>query len=192
MCDFSEILYKLISRLLAKVSNLTAFESLFSPLDIGPVEIRNRIQITPHELQYMRDGLPTNVLHDYFVERAKGGVGLSELSQLIIKPAFGVHQPDWEYQLGRRFPIQNSAEIVPGLRKMNDQVHEFGSKIFMEVSSWMWIFGPISSIPFETGLESENFPFHRSGKSRRRLVQPQNASKKLALTAWISTVRTAQ
>jgi len=132
---------------------LSHFESLFSPLEIGPVEIKNRIQITPHELQYMQNGLPTNVLHNYFVERAKGGVGLSELSQLIIKPAFGVHQPDWEYDSARRFPIQNTSEIVLGLRKMNEQVHKFGTKIFMEVSSWMWIFGPVSSIPFETGLE---------------------------------------
>ena len=132
---------------------MSTFEALFSPLDVGPVVIKNRIQITPHELQFMRDGLPTNVLNDYFVERAKGGVGLSELSQLIIKPAFGVHQADWEYDSARRFPIQNNAEIVPGLRKMTDQVHKYGSKIFMEVSSWMWIFGPVSSMPFETGVE---------------------------------------
>ncbi len=101
----------------------------------------------------MRDGIATDVLNDYFVERAKGGVGLSELSQLIIKPSFGVHQADWEYDSARRFPIQNKAEVVPGLQKLTEAVHKFGSKIFMEVSSWIWIYGPVSSMPFETGLE---------------------------------------
>jgi 2,4-dienoyl-CoA reductase-like NADH-dependent reductase (Old Yellow Enzyme family) len=71
----------------------------------------------------------------------------------MIKPAFGVYQADWEYDSARRFPIQNSAEVVPGLRKLTDRVHEFGARIFMEVSSWIWLFGPVSSIPFETGLQ---------------------------------------
>ena len=132
---------------------MSTFESLFSPLEIGPVTIKNRIQITPHELQYMRDGLATSTLIDYFVERAKGGVGLAELSQLIIKPSIGVHQAEWEYDSARRFPIQNREEVVQGLRKLTDGVHQFGSRIFMEVSSWIWLFGPVSQIPFETGLE---------------------------------------
>jgi 2,4-dienoyl-CoA reductase-like NADH-dependent reductase (Old Yellow Enzyme family) len=63
------------------------FQALFSPLQVGPIQIKNRIQITPHELQYMEGGLATDTLINYFVERAKGGVGLSELSQLMIKPS---------------------------------------------------------------------------------------------------------
>lgn len=101
----------------------------------------------------MNNGLTTDTLINYFVERARGGAGLLELSQLMIKPAFGVYQADWEYDSARRFPIQNTAEVVPGLQKLAQRVHEFGSKIFMEVSSWIWLFGPVSSIPFENGLQ---------------------------------------
>src|ERR1700680_4658610 len=103
------------------------FPSLFSPLQIGPIEIKNRIQITPHELQYMEGGLASDTLLNYFVERARGGVGLSELSQLMIKPAFGVYQADWKYDSAQRFPIQNTSEIIPGLKELTDGVHKFAS-----------------------------------------------------------------
>src|ERR1700730_3746474 len=112
------------------------FQSLFSPLQIGPIEIKNRIQITPHELQYMENGLASDVLVNYFVERAKGGAGLSELSQLMIKPAFGVYLADWKFDSARRFPIQSSPNIIPGLRELTNGVHKYDSKIFMEVSAW--------------------------------------------------------
>ena len=46
----------------------------------------------------------------------------------------------------------NKPEIVPGLRKLADAVHEFESKIFMEVSAWTFLYGPVSSVPFETGV----------------------------------------
>ncbi|MDG6998803.1 MAG: hypothetical protein JRN15_06790, partial [Nitrososphaerota archaeon] len=52
------------------------FDKLFSPLNIGNVEIKNRIQITPHEQQYLENGLPTETMINYYVERARGGAGL--------------------------------------------------------------------------------------------------------------------
>src|SRR5207245_10752085 len=94
---------------------LMLFKSLFSPLQIGPTAIKNRIQITPHELQYMEDGFATGTLINYFVERAKGGAGLSELYQLMVKPAFGVNLADWKYDSARRFPIKSTPEIITGL-----------------------------------------------------------------------------
>ncbi len=101
----------------------------------------------------MENGLSTEVVDHYFVERAKGGVGLMELSQLMIKPPFGVYMPDWEYDSARRFPLMNTPEIVPGLKRLSDAVHSYDSKMLMEVSSWIWLFGPVSAIPFETGLQ---------------------------------------
>jgi 2,4-dienoyl-CoA reductase-like NADH-dependent reductase (Old Yellow Enzyme family)/thioredoxin reductase len=129
------------------------FETLFSPLEIGPITIKNRIQITPHELQYMNDGLSTETVVFYYAERAKGGVGLMEVSQLMIKPPFGLVMPDWEHDSARRFPLVCKPELIPGLEKLSQTVHEYGSKIFMEVSAWPWLYGSVSSIPFETGSQ---------------------------------------
>jgi 2,4-dienoyl-CoA reductase-like NADH-dependent reductase (Old Yellow Enzyme family)/pyruvate/2-oxoglutarate dehydrogenase complex dihydrolipoamide dehydrogenase (E3) component len=123
------------------------FERLFSPLQIGPVTIQNRIQVTPHELQYMEDGLVSDTMIDYYRARARGGAGLLELSQLAVKPA-----PEWEQDSARRHPMQSRPEIVPGLRRLADAVHPYGSKIFMEVAAWSRAVGPVSSMPSETGV----------------------------------------
>ncbi len=90
------------------------------------------------------------MLH-YYKERARGGAGLLEVSQLFVKPSRGISFPEWEYDSARRFPFQNSAAIVPGLRELSSAVHEHGSKIFMEVAAWTHAYGPVSSVPFENG-----------------------------------------
>jgi 2,4-dienoyl-CoA reductase-like NADH-dependent reductase (Old Yellow Enzyme family) len=128
------------------------FDRLFAPLNIGPVEIKNRIQITPHEQQYLEDGLPSETMINYYLERAKGGAGLLEVSQLFIKPSEGAFFPNWETDSARRFPLMNNPAIVPGLRKLSSSVHEYGAKIFMELSAWTHLYGPVSSVPFESGL----------------------------------------
>jgi 2,4-dienoyl-CoA reductase-like NADH-dependent reductase (Old Yellow Enzyme family)/thioredoxin reductase len=127
------------------------FEKLFSPLQIGPVSIENRIQITPHELSYLSDGLVTDTMVDYYEERAKGGVALLEVSQLTTKAPNGFRMPEWQYDNARRFPFVSGPEIVPGLRRLADAVHVHGAKIFMEIASRTYNYGPVSSLPLEGG-----------------------------------------
>src|SRR5271167_1501584 len=110
-------------------------EKLFSPLRIGPITIKNRIQVTPHELQYLSDGLVTERLIDYYAERAKGGVGLLEVSRLDVKEPTGVVTPEWKDDSTRRFPFVSKPEIVLGLRRLTESVHAYDSKIFMEVAA---------------------------------------------------------
>ncbi len=128
------------------------YDRLFAPLDIGPVEIKNRIQITPHEQQYLVDGLPSQTMIEYYLERARGGTGLLEVSQLFIKASEGAFFPNWTTDSARRFPLVTNPEIVPGLSKLSSGVHEYGAKIFMELSAWTHLYGPVSSVPFESGL----------------------------------------
>ena len=89
---------------------------------------------------------------DYYIERAKGGAGLLEVSQLFIKASEGEVFPDWETDSARRFPLVTNPAIVPGLSRLASSVHEYGAKIFMEVSAWSHLYGPVSSVPFESGL----------------------------------------
>jgi len=100
----------------------------------------------------MENGLPTDTLLEYYRERAMGGAGLLEVSQIYIKPTTGVFYPEWQFDNKKTWPMMNVPEIVPGLKKMADAVHEFDSKIFMEVSAWTFLYGPVSSVPFETGV----------------------------------------
>jgi len=51
-------------------------DTLFSPLALGPVEIRNRIVSTSHQTSLVHDHLPTADLIAYHEARARGGAGL--------------------------------------------------------------------------------------------------------------------
>jgi len=128
------------------------FEKLFSPIDIGQIRVKNRIQLPPHSLHYFENGLPSDALLEYYLERARGGAGLLEVSQIYIKSPTGVFYPEWEYDNKKTWPMANKPEIVPGLKKLADSVHAFESKIFMEVSAWTFLYGPVSIVPFETGI----------------------------------------
>ena len=53
------------------------YEKLFTPIKIGNVEIKNRIAMAPMLMDFGQfDGRTTEMLMDYYEERAKGGTGL--------------------------------------------------------------------------------------------------------------------
>ena len=89
---------------------------------------------------------------NYYIERAKGGAGLLEVSQLFIKASEGAVFPNWETDSARRFPLVSNSAIVPGLSKLSSSVQDYGAKIFMELSAWTHLYGPVSAVPFESGL----------------------------------------
>ena len=56
---------------------MTSLEKLFTPGNIGKLEVKNRILQAPMgTFSYDDEGVPSQQTIDYFVERAKGGVGL--------------------------------------------------------------------------------------------------------------------
>ena len=53
------------------------YPTLFSPIKIGSIEIKNRICMAPMLMDFGQfDGRTTEQLMDYYEERAKGGTGL--------------------------------------------------------------------------------------------------------------------
>ena len=103
-------------------STLTA---LFEPITLGRnVEIRNRVVMTGHGTGMAKDYLPTDQHVAYYRERAMGGVGL-------IGMAFPQIHPTSQDVPGE--PRAWLPEIVPGLRKISDAVHEHGARIVMQL-----------------------------------------------------------
>ncbi|HJP36467.1 MAG TPA: NADH:flavin oxidoreductase, partial [Gammaproteobacteria bacterium] len=100
---------------------------LFEPIDIGPLEIKNRIYQSPVTLNYVdrRTGFPTEELAHYYAERARSGIGL------IIQGAMDV-SPESE-----AWPVPNFSmydeNIVPSLRDIVERVHAHGTKIIVEI-----------------------------------------------------------
>lgn len=126
------------------------FDALFSPLEVGPVTLKNRIEFPPHATESFENGLSTPTTLNYFVERAKGGVGFIHLSQLYTKKPTGFILPAWE-ESPKHFPMIPSPEVVPGLRQLAEGVHAYGAKISMQISGWPFLYGPVSAIPFQSG-----------------------------------------
>ena len=98
--------------------------SLFEPITLGKVEIRNRVVMTGHGTGMAKDFLPTDRHVAYYRERAMGGVGLIGFAFPQIHPSSGDVLDE---------PRAWLPEIVPGLRKIADAVHEHGAKIVMQL-----------------------------------------------------------
>ena len=100
---------------------------LFDPIDIGPLEIKNRIYHSPVTLNHVdrQTGFPTEALAYYYAERARSGIGL------IIQGAMDV-SPESEAWPVPNFSMYNE-DIVPILREIADLVHAHGAKIFVEI-----------------------------------------------------------
>ncbi|HEX2376391.1 MAG TPA: hypothetical protein VHI30_02445, partial [Gaiellales bacterium] len=101
-----------------------ALDRLFSPLRLGPVELRNRVVSTSHQTSLVHDHLPTDDLIAYHRARAAGGAGL------IVVEATAVHPTGLltAHTVGGYLP-----EIVPVWRAMSDAVHEHGAKLMCQL-----------------------------------------------------------
>ncbi|MCJ7689837.1 MAG: FAD-dependent oxidoreductase [Clostridiaceae bacterium] len=105
---------------------------IFEPIKIGNIEIKNRIAMEPMGLMGLadREGGFNQRAIDFYVERAKGGVGLiitgftkveNEIEQMKM-PSFTcvTHNPT---------AFANSAY------ELTERVHAYGTKIFLQVSA---------------------------------------------------------
>jgi 2,4-dienoyl-CoA reductase-like NADH-dependent reductase (Old Yellow Enzyme family)/thioredoxin reductase len=102
------------------------FGHLFTPIRINTLEIKNRIFMPPMCTAYATiRGEVTDRLIAYYVERAKGGVGLINVEFTSISPVGKV----FEHMTG----IYDD-ELIPGHKKLVDAVHEAGAKVAIQIS----------------------------------------------------------
>ena len=101
-----------------------ALPLLFSPLQVGPVVLRNRIVSTAHQTNLVEDPVPTPTMAAYHEARARGGVGL------IIVEACAVHPSG----LLTIHTIDGSTErVVPGYVRVAEAVHRHGGRVFAQL-----------------------------------------------------------
>jgi 2-enoate reductase len=104
------------------------YPKLFEPITIGNVTVKNRIAMAPMGLVGLTtpEGHPTQRAMDYYIERAKGGVGL------IITGLFKVENDIDACAL-------DIARITPASRwvlsEFCDSVHAMGTKIFIQLTA---------------------------------------------------------
>lgn len=96
---------------------------IFTPVQIGPVTLRNRV-IRSAAFENMAYGnRPSQDLYDYHVAVARGGVGMTTLAYASVSRS-GL---SFDGQLWMR------EEIVPELRRITDAVHAQGAKVSIQL-----------------------------------------------------------
>lgn len=135
-------------------SGSTQFRHLFTPFQIGSVEVRNRLMITSHWNKMAEVDQKGNnewymygerAMH-YWTERSKGGWGLIIAGQAVVHDSCGTGRPSAFLE-----------ESIPRYRPIAESIHKHGAKVFVQINhlgrhrssdsnDWQEVWGP-SSMP---------------------------------------------
>lgn len=124
---------------------------LYTPMNIGNVELQNRVLMAPMSLGYeQQDGTVSPRLKDFWIERAKGGVGLIIVDAVTVDST--VPYLGFTISLGED-------KFIPSFKEFVDEIHKYGSKVFPQIThpgpeSISWMFGktPVASSNYINGL----------------------------------------
>lgn len=101
------------------------YPTMFSPIRLGPVELRNRFYFSPHGTALTVGTKPSDDYSHYNVARVKdGGCGLV-IASAVVHDRGVIYQPS-------PYPRENIASF----RAMADAIHAAGGKIFAQL--WYW------------------------------------------------------
>ena len=116
-------------------NKLYPYTSLFSPIKVNKLTIKNRIVMGPMGNISMCEetGRPNQKMISYFEERAKGGVGL--ITTGLIPVSYGIDSSIIELGNLSYFPrIDRSRTVYAGWRDLASNVHSHGAKIFVQLT----------------------------------------------------------
>ncbi len=155
------------------------YDNLFSPVQIGRLEIKNRVAMTAMGLNLAAAGGGVNDDAIAFYEaRAKGGVGLIISGLCRVLDGAGVGEPN---QLAARHTGD-----LQGLERLMDAVHKYGTQIFIQLHhpgrEGQLMFG-------EQPVAASAIPHPLSGQSPRALTLPGIGKIQ---TAFVTGARIAQ
>jgi mycofactocin system FadH/OYE family oxidoreductase 2 len=103
----------------------TAYKHLLSPIDVGPLTLRNRSVFTAHTTNMSQDdNLAGEQLFHYHVERARGGAGLIVLEANAVHPGAEIHGTSLRAYDPR---------IVEGYERLADGVHSEGARMVVQL-----------------------------------------------------------
>lgn len=101
------------------------FPTLLSPLDHGRLQLPNRVVFPGHQTLYSRDGAISDRLREYYLERARGGVGAVVVEGGAIHPTT-LKFPDY-LRLYDEDVVGSVAHLARGL-------HELGTRVFVQLA----------------------------------------------------------
>lgn len=101
------------------------YNHVFSPVKIGNLELKNRIQIAPMEGTNIIDWLAgckfQPHVRDYYIERAKDGVGLMIPGMIPVRSMVG---GKW---------LHKNPKVFEPVKPLMDEIHKYGAKVFFQL-----------------------------------------------------------
>lgn len=116
-------------------NRLYPYDTLFSPIRINHMTVKNRLVMAPMGNICMCEetGRPNTQMIRYFVERAKGGVGL--ITSGLVPISFGIDHSIIELDKLTYFPrIDRSRTVFAAWRDLAAGVHAYGAKFFIQLT----------------------------------------------------------
>ena len=117
-------------------AKLYPYNTLFSPIKINNITIKNRIVMGPMGNINMAEetGRPNQMMISYLAERAKGGTGL--ITTGLIPVSHGIDPTVTELGKLSYFPrIDRTRTVMSGWRELVQSVHAYDSKIFVQLTA---------------------------------------------------------
>lgn len=102
------------------------YPNLFSPITIRGTTIRNRLVQSAHSRSYSDAGVESDRDIAYFVERAKGGVGLISVGSTVVHPTGSLGMGGGGYSF--------LPESIVALQRLTNAVHAEGAAIFSQLN----------------------------------------------------------
>ena len=100
---------------------------LFQPIQIGPLRLRNRIEVSPAEpFLCTRDGLVTDEFVAYTEQFAKAGAGIVTVGDSPVTQAYADEN---HYVVNLADPF-----VVHGLVKVTEAIHRWGAVASIELN----------------------------------------------------------
>ncbi len=110
------------------MSEKRSFETILSPIQVGPIEVKNRIALAPmNETMSGVNGEVTEQLISYFAARAKGGTGLLTTGAIMATKMAS------EFVYGRNMYCFHQGHLQ-GLYLLTERIHHFGARISAQMS----------------------------------------------------------
>ncbi len=102
------------------------YEKLFEPVRIGPLALRNRIVLSPMEVDLgAREGTVTDRAVAYYAERARGGVGMIVVEATCVDAPEGLVS---QYQLRA-----DRDAFIPGLARLARAIRGAGARAVLQL-----------------------------------------------------------
>ena len=103
------------------------YDALFTPMQIGKCQLKNRVVITAMEgtgiVENMFGPKFNEKCHDYYINLAKNDVGLLIPGML---PVYSMMMGKWTHKYPKEFAKA---------RGLIDEIHSYGSKVFFQIGA---------------------------------------------------------